>query len=413
MRILHLTPELPYSPGGSGGSTRQFHLLKRLVELGHEVTVVAPVADHQRDSLPGVETAGIALRTVDRPASRVRETLDALARRPSLAASAATTPVLAWQVGVFWTVLRPVAQRALEELRPDVLSVDHDNAARWPADLTSPPPAVLTLHNVGWHYYENRAAAASGVGAAALRFEARRFRRHDSRWFGLYSSLVAMSDRDRLDLATATQVPVTVVPNGVATDEITPAAPPADDRTLLFTGTLSHPPNSEGIRWFATEVWPQVRAALADARLLVVGHDPPRQVSALGGRDGIEVVGSVPAMAPWFERATAVVVPLRSGGGTRLKVLEAFASGRAVASTPVGCEGLTVEPGRDLLVADGPSELAAAVLSLLRDEGLRSAIAVAGRRVAEARYDWRNLGESLAQTLEHAASGRRISSPSG
>ena len=294
-----------------------------------------------------------------------------------------------------------------------MLSVEHDSAARWPADLKDPPPAVLTLQNVGWHYYENRAVAASGPAAAALRLEARRFRRHDTRCFGLYRSLVAVSERDRLDLAAVTGVPVAVVPNGVATDQITPAAPAADERTLLFTGTLSHPPNSEGIRWFATEAWPHVRAALPDARLLVVGHDPPRQVSALDGRDGIEVIGSVPDMAPWFERATAVVVPLLSGGGTRLKVLEAMASGRAVASTSIGCEGLMVEPGRDLLVADGPRELVSAVLSLLRDEGLRTGLATAGRHVVEARYDWRNLGESLARTLEHAASERRISSPSG
>ncbi len=413
MRVLHLTPELPRWPGGTGGSTRQFHLLKRLAELGHEVTVVAPVADDQRNSLPGLEAAGIATSTVDRPTSRVRETLGALRSRPSLVTSAASSPVLAWQVGVFWATLRPVAQRALEEVRPDVLSVEHDNAARWPADLEGPPPAVLTLQNVGWHYYENRAKAASGATAAALRLEARRFRRHDARHFGLYRTLVAMSERDRLDLGAVTQVPVEVVPNGVATDQFSPAPPAAGDRTLLFTGTLSHPPNAEGICWFADNAWPRVRAVVPDARLVVVGHDPPRRVSALSGRDGVEVIGPVPDMAPWFERATAVVVPLLSGGGTRLKVLEAMANGRAVASTRVGCEGLDLKPERDILVADGADDLAAACMRLLEDPELRETLAAAGRGVVEQLYDWRMLGDRLAAVFEAAAGGARIPSTPG
>lgn len=410
MRVLHLTPELPCWPGGSGGSTRQFHLLRRVAELGHEVTVVAPVSREQRGHVPDIEAAGISLRATERPASRVLEALTAVARRPSLVPRAASLPVLAWQVGVFWAALRPVARSALRDVRPDVLSVEHDSAAGWPADLEGRPPAVLTLQNVGWHYYENRAAAASGVTARAMRLEASRFRRHGVRNFGLYAALIAMSERDRADLTTATDVPVAVVPNGVAASETSPSGSGADDGTVLFTGTLSHPPNAEGIRWFAHRAWPLVRATRPDARLLVVGRDPPRQVAALHGHEGIEVVGPVPHMAPWFERATAVVVPLLSGGGTRLKVLEAMASGRAVASTRIGCEGLELADGRDLLVEDGAEGLAGAVLRLLEDAPLRERLAAAGRAVAEERYDWRMLGERLARVLEAAAAGGRIPS---
>jgi glycosyltransferase involved in cell wall biosynthesis len=403
VRVLHLTPELPCWPGGTGGATRQFHLLRRLVELGHEVTVVAPVPWGQEDRRAVLSEAGIRLEGVGRPASRVRETLDAVAAEPRLAADAAVLPVLAWQVGVFWTYLRPLARRTLAEWKPDVVTIEHDNAASWVEEVPPAVPAALVLQNVGWHYYESRAAAAAGPAAAGLRLEAARFRRHHARWFGRYRTLIAVSERDRADLRRVTSTPVGVVPNGVASDELRPVPPSSEPATLLFTGTLSHPPNAEGIRWFADAVWPQVRSERPGVRLVVVGRDPPRGVLELGDRDGVEVVGPVPQMAPWFERATAVVAPLLSGGGTRLKILEALACRRATVSTSVGCEGLELSSERELLVADGAAAFAEATLRLLTDRELRERLAAAGRDAVERVYDWRVLGDRLAAVLTDVA----------
>jgi len=411
VKVLHLTPELPMWPGGTGGATRQFHLLRRLVELGHEVTVVAPVAQGQEAGAEGLEGAGIRTLLAPRPASRAREALAALARRPALAPAALSAPVLAWQVGVFWSTLRPLAKRALERERPDVLSVEHDNAAAWLGDLSDAPPAVLTLQNVGWHYYSNRAAAASGPRRAAMRAEAGRFRRHNLRHLNGYARLVAMSERDRGDLLDAgITAPVDVVPNGVASDELLPLAEPEGPPVLIFTGTLDHPPNAEGVAWFADEAWPAIRASRPDARLLVVGRNPPPSVTRLASRPGIEVVGPVPDMRDWYARATAAVVPLLSGGGSRLKILEALASGRATVSTTVGAEGLELEDERELLLADGAERFAAATLRVLDDAELRTGLATTGRELVEHRYDWRVLGEYLARTLEAAATGRRLPS---
>jgi len=190
-----------------------------------------------------------------------------------------------------------------------------------------------------------------------------------------------------------------VVPNGVASHELRPSPASREPATLLFTGTLSHPPNAEGICWFAENAWARIRSAHPHAKLLIVGHDPPSAVRGLGARGGIEVVGPVTEMAPYFARATAVVVPLLSGGGTRLKILEAFSSARAVVSTSVGSVGLDVQPGSDLLVADGADAFAAATLRLLEEPSLRERLAVAGRELAEDRYDWRVLGERLEAPL--------------
>jgi polysaccharide biosynthesis protein PslH len=408
MRIVHLTPELPYWPGGSGGATRQFHLLRRLVELGHSVTVVAPVTPEQRARAGELAEAGIVLKAAPRPASRVGETLRALTREPVLAPAAAIRPVLAWQTSIFWTALRPIARAEVAENRPDVITVEHDSAAHWIADMPADVPAALVLQNIGPRYYESRAHAAAGPASMAYRLEARRFALHHTRWLRRYRALIAVSEREARELRFAFHVPVETVPNGVATTELLPLGPSEHAPTLLFTGTLDHPPNAEGIRWFADEVFPRVRAARHETRLLIVGRSPTRQVLALDDRPGVEVVGAVPAMSPYFARATAVVAPLLSGGGTRLKILEAFASSRAVVSTSVGCEGLDVTDGRELLVADDPQAFADATLQLLDDDSSREAFAGAGRRLAEQSYDWRVLGERLADVLERVSEGRTL-----
>jgi glycosyltransferase involved in cell wall biosynthesis len=402
LRVLHLTPELPYWPGGAGGATRQFHLLARLAELGHEPAVVAPATPEQVERVADLEARGVRAVIARRPPSRVLETARAIARDPRLVPQAAVRPVLAWQVSVFWRELRPLAMRAAAELRPDVLSVEHDNAAAWARDLPGPLPAVLTLQNLGWRYYESRAAAAGGAAAAALRLEASRFRRFDERHAGRYARLVAMSDADAAGLLTLGR-PVDVVPNGVATAELPLLEPAGRGASLLFTGTMAYPPNAEGIAWFAREAWPLVRAEVPDATLTVVGRDPPAAVRRLGEAPGIHVTGTVADVRPYFGRSTAVVAPVLSGGGTRLKLLEAWPQGRAVVATTQAAAGLEHEPGRHLLLEDDPEGFAAAAVRLLREPELRERLAAAGRRLVEERYDWRALGERFAAVLEEAA----------
>jgi glycosyltransferase involved in cell wall biosynthesis len=198
--------------------------------------------------------------------------------------------------------------------------------------------------------------------------------------------------------------PVDVVPNGVATADIGPAAgPPPEPATLVFTGTMAYPPNREAALWFAARVWPRVVERRPDARLLVVGRDPTDDVRALAAADErIEVTGGVPLVMPYYERAGVVVAPVRSGGGTRLKVLEALASARPLVSTSVGCEGIDVTPGEHLLVEDDPQRFADAVVALIEDPARARALGEAGRERAVERYDWSALGGLLEAVYERA-----------
>jgi glycosyltransferase involved in cell wall biosynthesis len=407
LRVLHLTPELPFWPGGSGGSARQFQLLRHAVERGHEVHVVAPVTREQRPSASVLEEAGIAASLYARPGSRVAETARAVAREPRLAGAIAVRPVFAWQVSVFWQAIRPLVRPLLSEWRPDVVAVEHDHAAAWLADLGDRVPAVLTLQNLGWTYYESRAAAATGPMRALLSAEARRFRRFDRRHLPRYDRLIAVSAAEANALAW-TGRPVDLVPNGVSTEDFTAPPEQSGAPTLVFSGSMAYPPNEEGIAWFVREALPAIRAQAPDVELLIVGRDPPAAVRALAEPPAITVTGAVPDIRPHLARATVIVVPIRSGGGTRLKLLEAMAAGRAVVTTTAGAAGIDVTEGREVLVADDPGRFAEAVVELLRDAGARRRLAAAARAVAESRYDWRVVGDRYVEALERAREAQSL-----
>ena len=202
----------------------------------------------------------------------------------------------------------------------------------------------------------------------------------------------------------AAEVPTSqflVVPNGVDCAHFdalgTRADPPQD--TLLFTGSLAYYPNVDGLHFFMREVFPQICAAVPTVRFLIAGREPPPAITAYAAHPNVEVVADVPDMRDYYAKATVVVVPLRVGGGTRLKILEAMAMAKPVVSTAVGAEGIDVTPGIDIALADDPVEFAGAVVSLLGGQG-RSELAAAGRRLVEQSYDWESIGATLESVYE-------------
>jgi glycosyltransferase involved in cell wall biosynthesis len=404
MKVLHLTGELPYLPGASGGSTRQFHLLSGLAEQGHEVTVVAPVFDfqHEQVDLQALYSdAGMRLRSTPRVRARQRQLLDAVRRRPSLALHMLSLPYYGLQAHMLWTSMAPAVFDEMQRRPPDVVTVEHDFNASWEAalPLQARPPLALTLQNVTSDYYRSRADATRGIRSAAYAFEQRRMARYARRYMPQYDLVVTVSDRDAELAAPFFNGPITVVPNG--TDVHDEPLPDRGTRTVLFTGTMSHPPNREGLHWFVENVWPSLRRQHPDLRLQIVGRQPQRDILDLASdRLGIDVTGEVATMLPYYEQAAVVIAPVFSGGGTRLKILDALAVGRAVVATTVAAEGLDVLDGRDLLIRDAPATFAAAVGQLLDNSARRQEMAAAGWRVVRDRYDWRNLARRWSESLE-------------
>jgi polysaccharide biosynthesis protein PslH len=404
LRILHLTPELPYEPGGGGGRTREFFLCRRLTELGHEVVNVSPVLPSDLEQVSRLEEVGVAVRKALRPASPMEEVARAVSAEPGVLAAAVVQPRRALEMRVFWTRLRAVAMQAVEDLRPDVALVGHDMSMAWADDLPPQLPAVLTCHNLTWNWYESRARQASPAAALALRAEAWRYRRFVAAQLPRFHTAIAVSTIERDQLTEMGGARVALIPTGVDVEDLRPAPEKGGSPRVLFTGTMSYPPNSQGGAWFAERVWPLVRECLPEARLDIVGKDPPARLQTLDGREGIGVAGFVPSMAPYFDAAHVIVAPILTGAGIRVKIIEALAAGRPVVSTTLGCEGLGLESGRHLLVEDNPQRFAEAVVRLLCDREARAELAREGRARAERDFDWRSLGDRLEAVLRDAAS---------
>jgi len=236
--------------------------------------------------------------------------------------------------------------------------------------------------------------------------------RHPARWHGALYSLVqwrrlrwyeaeicrradcviAVSEADAAALRSLVlDLRPTVVPNGVDVSAYDPRIPPAPGmgkNALVFTGKMDFRPNVDAVLWFAEEVLPRIRGQVPDARFWVVGQRPHPRLAALRKDPAITLTGYVEDTRPYIAGATVYVAPLRIGGGTRLKLLEAMAMERAVVSTRLGAEGYEVRDGRELLLADDAEAFAAAVVSLLRDPARRTTIGRAARRFVEDHYDW-------------------------
>jgi len=201
---------------------------------------------------------------------------------------------------------------------------------------------------------------------------------------------------------------ITVVPTGVDLAQYRPAAkqPDASAPLITFVGAMDWEPNVDGVEYFCSEVWPAIKAEVPQARFRIVGRNPDRRVQKWAS-DSIEVTGRVPSVVEHLQESAVVIVPLRIGGGTRLKIYEAMATAKAVVSTTIGAEGLDVHHGRDIMLADDPRAFAQAVIMLLRDSDLRRRYEQAAAETA-ARYDWPAIGERFSEVLQSVAEKKSV-----
>ncbi len=217
---------------------------------------------------------------------------------------------------------------------------------------------------------------------------------------GIAFTVVSESEREKIRQFAPSGARIEVIPNGVDTraNQPDPAATPEPD-TLIYPGAVTYFANLDAVTYCADDVLPRLRQSAPAARLRVTGDTGEVDVSRLKALPGVEFTGFLPSVADAIRRAQAVIVPLRVGGGTRLKILEAMALGTPVISTRKGAEGLNVTDGEDILLADTPDELAAAALWVFRDPALRARLAAAGRARVEREYDWQQIAAQLSALI--------------
>jgi len=412
-------------PVQNGGNIRTYHVL-RYLSARHELTFFSyygglPDPDYERElqrQLPGA----VAVCTGKRVLSGAERALDYLAHlgaQPPYAVSRFAD-----------AKVQKKLQDWFREQRFDVAVCDFlDAAVNFPGRLNI--PSVLFQHNVESEIWRRHAATAGNPAKKMIyRMEFRKMLRYERAVVRKFQHVIAVSANDRSIMMQWVDADrVTVVPTGVDLAQYRPdpaslepaiSDPPTSDPTtsdpnplaasaplITFVGAMDWEPNVDAVEYFCSQIWPAIKAEVPQARFRIVGRNPGRRVQKWASNsnsndDSIEVTGRVPSVVEHLRQSAVIVVPLRIGGGTRLKIYEAMATAKAVVSTTVGAEGLDVHHGRDIVLADDARSFAQAVIMLLRDPELRRRYEKAAAETA-ARYDWPAVGERFSEVLRSVA----------
>ncbi|MHB1161896.1 MAG: glycosyltransferase, partial [Chloroflexota bacterium] len=290
--------------------------------------------------------------------------------------------------------------------RYDIVQFDKTEMAQYAIpDLV--PAQLLVEHVVFYHAYRRQFLTPRRFSAAHLA-DYVKLRRYELDACRRFDGIITMSpvDTQFLSARLGPHPLILDVPNGVDTDFYRFEPDLCENHDLLFVGNFDHSPNVDGVRYFLREVFPQVQASAPDTRLFIVGPGPYHTLAEVASEPRAIPTGLVPDTRPYMERCSVFVAPILAGSGTRVKILEAMASGIPVVSTTVGAEGLGTVSGEHLLIADSPNAFAASVTRLLQDRELRERLRVNARRLVETHYGWETITDRLEQAYREVLSSR-------
>lgn len=391
--ILFLTPQLPYPPM-QGTSLRNWHII-RGVAVEHRVSLLS-FAEHKPSYVaPQLSVVAHPVETVALPPARGgRERLTQIVRDRA--------PDLAHRLDSahFATAL----QRRLASDPPDIVQVEGLEMAGYIPLIRETVPRsriVYDAHNAETQlqrraYSSDRRQPRRWAAAAFSRLQLGRLSDYEAWALGAADAIVAVSEPDAVELRRlpgGEKFHITVIPNSIdLADYAATAGAVAPNKRfdLVFSGKMDYRPNVDGVLWFAREVWPKMLGTRPSMTWAVVGQRPLESILALDEQAGITVTGKVERVQPYLAGAKVNIIPLRMGSGTRLKLIEAMASGSAVVSTTLGAEGFPVEHGRNILLADDPEQFAGAIDAVLSNREQRLALGREARSFA-AQYDWRRV----------------------
>lgn len=399
MKILLVTSNLPYPPT-TGGKIRVWHLLRQVAQH-HELTLLSLLdSPDEVQFLPYLQRY-CHVETVVKQRRRPRGKLFLRLLKTMLRGHPPRNGIAYYEE----------MERKVRELTSqpfDIIHIEQSHMAPYIEFVTRADSSarLITLYDVGATQYERILKVRSGFQGRfwawldwffLRRWEPAYLARH-------FDKCIVVSPVDEALLHRANPVlDLAVVPNGVDTSQyhLLPETP--GSKEILLIGKMNYAPNVDGALFFYRQIFPLVQSQVPEACLLIVGAEPVAEVQALATDPAVTVTGRVEDIVPSYQRACLSVVPLRAGGGTRLKILESLALGRPVVSTSIGCEGLEVAHGQDILVADTPADFAAQVVRLLNDIELRRRLVANGRHLVETTYDWEVIAQQLLRVFEEVA----------
>jgi glycosyltransferase involved in cell wall biosynthesis len=399
VNVLLLTQVLPYPPD-SGPKVKTYNVLKYLAQH-HAVTLVSFVRGDQSADVAHLQKFCKAVHVLPMQRGAAR---DGMAMLRSFAGGQPWMMVRDDR-----SAMRELIDKLAGENKFDVAHADQLNMAQY-AQRVQGARTVLDAHNALWLLYK-RLAETMGAGPRKilLNRDWQLLKTYEGRICNDFDAVLAVSEEDKRALIEAMAAPtlspspvergragvgvgakITVIPIAVDGDEVAPVQRRPDADHILHIGTMYWPPNIDGVKWFINDVLPIIREQRPDVVFDVVGARPPQELLDMGKADGrINVTGYVDDPAPFLQSAGVMVVPLRAGGGMRVKILNAMAQALPIVTTTLGCEGIAVKDGEHVLIADTPAAFAQAVLKVLGDRACADALGRAGRRLIDTTYDYR------------------------
>lgn len=401
MRILFLSAWYPH-PADNGSKIRVLHLLRSLAER-HEVTLAAFVfgtaAPDAADEVHRV-CRSVHLLSLD-PIQR--------SRMGTLRTFLSVTPSAARSTPEMHALVRKIAAAG----RFDAVIASTTTMSAYALDV--PAVRIIEEHNVLSRWmYERYTGQTSPVQLARCWVSWQKARRFEARLYRRFARVTVVSEQDRRALQSVLGRDadrLAVIPNGTDPRHNRPGlAQPAADR-LVFNGALSYAANFDAMRWFLAEIYPAVQQERPAVTLAITGATAGVDLGALPPHPGVQLTGFVDDIRPVVAGATACVAPIREGGGSRLKILEAMALGTPVVATAKAAEGLNVTRGEHLLVADEPEAFVRATLALLYNPDLRQRLAAQARQLVEAHYDWAAIGKHFEELVTHTTQRTTAGTP--
>jgi polysaccharide biosynthesis protein PslH len=394
LRILVMTPSVPFPPTWGFGM-RVYQLLRHLARR-HSVSLLTYATEQDAYRVAAIEELGVGVHTVP-PAHPEGGSM----RRAQLAALLSPTSYQTRQ-------LRTRAmQRALDRLLAsetfDAIQVESSPMAGFA--LGARTPLILDEHNIEYELlYRIGREERSPIRKLYNWIEYKKLRREEHRCWQRSAACILTSPREEEILRAQLPAKSTlVVPNGVDVEYFRPSDVVPRPDSIVFTGLMRYRPNADAVVYFARDIFPLIRRTRPQATFTIVGSGVPPEVARLAG-PGVTVTGWVPDVRPYIAQSTVFAVPLRMGSGTRLKVLEGLATGKAMVSTALGCEGIAVHDGEHLVIADDPADFAAAILRLFDERRLGADLGRQGRALVEQQYGWdsvvRPLDDFYADMIE-------------
>jgi glycosyltransferase involved in cell wall biosynthesis len=396
LNVVIVASELPYPPT-AGNRIRTLNLALRLAPR-HQITFIAHRNDDTAEASRFLHEHGIEAILVDRvipvksgPRFYARLAVNLASPVPYSVASHSSP------------ALRQAVQSHARRHRIGVWQVEAIMLVDALADLEC-CPKVIIAHNVEsliWQrYYESE---PNPLKRWYIKQQQQKFERFERRAFAAATRVVAVSEVDAsLIRHRFGGRNVDVVDNGIDRSYFEAVQPDPDPKTILFLGSLDWRPNLDAVGLLLDRIFPEVQAAEPTARLCLVGRRPSQAlIERVSGMTGVELHGDVPDVRPFLATSGVMIVPLRIGGGSRLKILEAMAAGLPVISTRVGAEGLELVPGEDYIAADEPEAMADALVSCIREPGPARAMAERSRNFVLNRYDWGPLADRLERVWFH------------